>query len=73
MQQWLTREEGVEGHNLKHDTAHTPHVHLVVVVAISQQALRRPVPAAQTSNQYNIRMPLSPAGIPIRCHQSVVP
>lgn len=42
----LTWEAWVERNNLKHDTAHAPHVHLVVVVTISQQALRRTVPAA---------------------------
>lgn len=42
----LTWEQRVQRHNLKHDTAHPPHVHLVIVVAVSQQALGGTVPAA---------------------------
>ena len=38
------REQRSQGHDLKHDTAHTPHVHLVSVVAISEQTLRSSVP-----------------------------
>mmetsp|Transcript_49067 Transcript_49067/g.118233 ORF Transcript_49067/g.118233 Transcript_49067/m.118233 type:complete len:227 (+) Transcript_49067:799-1479(+) len=40
-------EEGVEGEHLEHDAAHPPHVHLVVVEAVGQQALGRAVPAGR--------------------------
>ena len=39
-------EEGEQRENLKVYAADAPVVHLVIVVAIGQQALRRPVPAS---------------------------
>ena len=41
------REEGEQGHDLKEHAAHSPHVHLVVIVAISQEALGCAVPPGQ--------------------------
>ena len=39
------RKEREERDDFKEDTSHTPQVHLVAVVAVCQQALRRPVPS----------------------------
>lgn len=39
-----TREERRECQNFKEDTADAPVVHLVIVVSISQQTLRRSIP-----------------------------
>ena len=43
--QTRTREEREQRSDLKHDAADAPHVHLVVVVAVGQQALGGPVAA----------------------------
>ena len=40
----LAREQGEQRKDLEEDAAHAPHVHLVVVVALGEQALGRPVP-----------------------------
>lgn len=42
-----SREYGIKGRNLEHDTPSTPDIHLVVVVAISHQALGRTVPSSR--------------------------
>ena len=42
-------KEGEQGNDFKKDAAHAPHVHLVGVVAIGQQALRGTVPACAAS------------------------
>mmetsp|Transcript_103958 Transcript_103958/g.238005 ORF Transcript_103958/g.238005 Transcript_103958/m.238005 type:complete len:242 (-) Transcript_103958:19-744(-) len=38
-------EEGEKGHHLEEHASHPPHIHLVAVVPVRQQALRRPVPS----------------------------
>lgn len=40
----VAREQRAQSKHLEEDAADSPVVHLVVVVAVSQQALRRPVP-----------------------------
>jgi len=40
------RKEGKERKHLKENAPHSPIVHLVVVIPISQQALWRPVPSS---------------------------
>ena len=40
-------EEGEEGEHLEEDAADSPVVHLVVVVTVSQQAFRRPIPPSR--------------------------
>ena len=40
----LAREEWEEAQDFEEDAANSPHIHLVVVVALGQQTLRRPVP-----------------------------
>lgn len=41
----VAREERVQRQNLEEDATDTPDVHLVSVVSVSHQALRRTVPA----------------------------
>jgi hypothetical protein len=41
----ISREERKEREDLKEDTADAPVVHLMIIVAIREQALRRPVPS----------------------------
>lgn len=41
----LSSEKELQSANLKEDTSNAPHVHLVSVVAVCEQALWRPVPA----------------------------
>lgn len=43
----VAREEWEQRQNFKENTTHTPNVHLVTVVAVRHQALRRSVPASR--------------------------
>jgi hypothetical protein len=50
----VTREQRKERDDFKHDTSNSPEVHLVPVVAISKQALRRTVPPG--ANVFSVRL-----------------
>ena len=41
----IAREEGEERQNFKVDAPHAPIVHLMIVVAVRQQALGRTIPS----------------------------
>ena len=43
----VARKEREEGKDFEVDTSHSPVVHLVIIVAIREQALGRPVPASR--------------------------
>ena len=40
----ITGEKWEKGYDFEHDTTDTPQVHLVTVVSVSQETLRRTVP-----------------------------
>lgn len=40
----ISGEQRKQRNNLKENTAHTPEIHFVTIVAVSQKTLRRPIP-----------------------------
>lgn len=43
----VARKQRKQREHFKHDAPHAPIVHLMVIVAVSQQALRRPIPPSR--------------------------
>lgn len=66
------REEREQGHDLEEHAAHAPHVHLVVVVAVREQALRGSVPARGDVLRVGLFAVDAPAGAEVGELQTVV-